>query len=144
MKKLILTILTIITILGVNAQGNNLQFNRALFETVLSKIFTGSTFSGPNLNESNAFIVPSGKVWKITSISGSNRTVTNQGTGSVVAAYISKNGNDNFSRYGLSSTNEKEVVVWLPEGNYDAGIDINGNNGTYNLILSGVEFNIVP
>ena len=38
MKKLILTILTTITIVGVNAQGNNLQFSRALFETIVSGI----------------------------------------------------------------------------------------------------------
>ena len=79
MEKIIISILITVTIWGVNTQ------------------FTELTVLGPNLYEPNAFSVTTAKVWKITSISGSNGTVTNQGAGSVVAAYIAKNGNDNFS-----------------------------------------------
>ena len=72
MEKIIISILITVTIWGVNTQ------------------FTELTVLGPNLYEPNAFSVTTAKVWKITSISGSNGTVTNQGAGSVVAHIFQK------------------------------------------------------
>ena len=95
MKKLIFTILTTITILGVNAQGNNLQFNRALFETIFSSIPDNLS---PNMSISNSFTVPTGKVWKITEVNSSNKTLTNTEGGFFSEFLISKNAQNEFIR----------------------------------------------
>ena len=95
MKKLILTILTTITILGVNAQGNNLHFNRALFETIFSAIPDNLT---PYYVVQNSFTVPTGKVWKITEINSSNKTSNNTQTGQITEIWVSKNGQDEFMK----------------------------------------------
>ena len=61
MKKLILTILTTITILGINAQGNNLQFNQVLnYEYSVYALNYETSYSAGTI------IVPQNKVWKIT------------------------------------------------------------------------------
>ena len=142
MKKLILTILTTLTILGVNAQGNNLQFNRALFETIFSSIPDNLS---PNYTILNSFTVPTGKVWKITDVNSSNRTSTNTEGGFISEFLISKNAQNEFIRI-KKNVDKTQEIIWLPEGSYD--ISLSGLNGTssiqYNIIVSGIEFNIVP
>jgi len=137
MKKLILTILTTITILGVNAQGNNLQFNRALFEDYTVQAPSGSDYH----IISNAFTIPAGKVWKVTSLSASI-TGPNQYIAGDVG--ISKSSVQKYSvSRSIGVGNTSEMVLWIPEGSYDIRV-YSADAGWYNVILSGLEFNIVP
>jgi len=140
MKKLILTILTTITILGVNAQGNNLQFNRALFETIC----TTTAYQASYHNIANAFTIPVGKVWKINYVEGSdfkNLNWSPSNANDIGDVYLSKAGQDNYMEIILGSYNSP---LWLPEGSYDISFLCNSSNKDYNLIFSGIEFNIVP
>ena len=144
MKKLIFTILTTITILGVNAQGNNLQFNRALFERY--DIDCIGNFSNDAFYKSNAFTVPTNKVWKInkTSISlRANSSSSNSLTFQGILAISLANENKFFlltEMYSASDNNDN--LIWLPSGTYDIKVKVN-NSGTYDIIFNGIEFNIV-
>ena len=143
MKKIILTILTTITILGINAQGNNLQFNRALFETVFSEIPDNLS---PNYTLQNAFTVPSNKTWKITKWNSSNRSSINTESGYIGRFYISKSGQNDFIYISTNINNSKtQEIIWFPEGTYDISIgDITGLTSIeHNIIFTGIEFNIV-
>ena len=145
MKKIILTILTIITILGVNAQGNNLQFNRALFETIFSEI--PSNLASSNYTKTASFTVPAGKTWKITDWSATNSTTTNGQSGYMNGGiYISKTGEEEFFRLQPFDYSKTVEIIWLPEGSYDIHIESwNGSsNFTWFIKVSGIEFNIVP
>ena len=140
MKKLILTILTTITILGVNAQGNNLQFNRALFETVCTS--TGNQVGYHNIT--NSFTIPVGKIWKINFVEGSDFKNLNwslSNANDIAEVYLSRAGQDNYMEIMLGSYNSP---LWLPEGSYDVSFTCGSSNRDYNLIFSGIEFNIVP
>ena len=139
MKKLIFTILTTITIFGVNAQGNNLQFNRALFETVCTT--TGNLVSYHNIT--NAFTIPVGKVWKINYVEGSdfkNLNWSPQNANDISNTYLSKAGQDNYISLRTGSYNSP---LWLPEGSYDISFLCSSSNRDYYIIFSGIEFNIV-
>lgn len=139
MKKLILTILTTITILGANAQGNNLQFNRALFETIC----TTTAYLTDYHNITNAFTIPVGKVWKINNLEGSdfkNLSGSPENANDIAKVYLSRAGQDNYMEIILGSFNSP---LWLPEGSYDISLVCNSSNKDYNLIFSGIEFNIV-
>jgi len=131
MKKLILTILTTITILGVNAQGNNLQFNRALYENYVAN---GVNVNVPEVLNSS-FTVPANKVWKITSANA-------QGDSYGAVFYISKSGLNSFNR-------SNDFPIWLPEGIYDMKVSSSATSSGNTLddiyiVISGIEFNIVP
>ena len=137
MKKLIFTILTTITILGVNAQGNNLQFNRALYETVTTTQINLRSY----YNISNAFTIPAGKVWKITYVTSSDAINSSSTAQRINNLYVSKSGQEEYGEVFLSANNPP---LWLPEGTYDLNFNCNSSNKDYNLIFSGIEFNIVP
>ena len=151
MKKLIFTILTTITILGVNAQGNNLQFNRALFES--AEIVTTGNFNYSTFLKSNAFTVPSGKVWKITNCEGVvpsyNLTPNANFSGSlknIGNIAISKSNQNNYKFIGgggSSAYDSNYGIIWLPSGDYDILVTVDVA-GTYSVVFSGIEFNIVP
>ena len=68
MKKIILTILTTITVLGVNAQGSDLIFSRVI-DTTLSVTISSCTNTYTSKTFGTSITVPSNKVWKITSYS---------------------------------------------------------------------------
>ena len=152
MKKIILTILTTITILGVNAQGNNLQFNRALFETIVS----GIPDNFGKVSISNSFNVPAGKTWKITNFAPGAGTLSGPGAAGVKGLYISKTGQDNFASYPIynSGNNNSDIPpghmsypIWLPAGNYDIVFEVPNNINYYSpiyIIATGIEFNIIP
>ena len=118
-------------------QGNNLQFSRALFEDYT--VFATSNYDYFII--SNAFSVPSGKVWKITSLTA---TVTSQNQYISGDVGISKSGLQKYSSTIYSNSQNNNVVIWLTEGSYDLRIySSNAGNAAYNAILSGIEFNIV-
>ena len=137
MKKLILTILTTITILGVNAQGNNLQFNQ-----VIDLTFNVSTATRLSTITS-AFTIPTGKVWKITKAGG----ITVYGNGiSNMESYYKKNTAQYFSP--LTNSSDTQLTIWLASGTYDLKADFDGFfNGSLldpaSISLNGIEFNVV-
>ena len=144
MKKLILTILTTITILGVYAQGNNLQFNRALFERY--DIDCIGNFSNGAFYQSNTFTIPANKVWKINKTSISLRAYSsssNDLTFHGMMAVSLANENKFFLLTDFpSDAASNENLIWLPSGTYDIKVKVNFS-GTYDIIFNGIEFNIV-
>lgn len=148
MKKIIFTILTTITILGVNAQGNNLQFNRALFERY--DIDCIGNFSNKAFYQSNTFTVPTNKVWKINKTSVSIRGLSSSDDflffsteiADIIAVSLA-NENKFFLLTEFPSTSPiNENIIWLPSGTYDIKVKVN-HPGTYDIIFNGIEFNIV-
>ena len=134
MKKLILTILTTITILGVNAQGNNLQFNRALTEII--DINPGII---NNRIAPNAFTVPAGKVWKVNYFLFSSGNINGNYVNDQV--HFSFAGQNNFVEFNQSGY--KNGPLWIKSGTYDV-LDDNYQASEDNfLFISGIEFNIV-
>ena len=137
MKKLILTILTTITIWGVNAQGNNLEFNRA-FNYVYSQLCSVED----QLYSAGSITVPQNKVWKITHSSVYNSFyVSHSGSflidNIIVSAGRLENSSANNSSYG---------IIWLNSGNYTVYLvstSTSGSNSTIKSTISGIEFNIV-
>ena len=140
MKKIILTILTTITILGVNAQGNNLQFNRALFEQISLPLvqLPGNSNSGAISN--SAIVIPSNKVWKITSVECEyNYNQVQYVPLNATYVGISKSGFNLFSEIDVG-----EKILWLPEGTYDLKITSDTYPFDAIVLINGIEFNIVP
>ena len=136
MKKIILTILTTITILGVNAQGNNLQFNRA-FNYEYSQLcsFEDQLYSAGNIT------VPQNKVWKIT-----HSSVYNSDTYSYSGSLLIDNIKVTAGRLASSSANElSNGIIWIKSGNYTVYlVSTSTSNQTIISTISGIEFNITP
>ena len=137
MKKLILTILTTITILGVNAQGNNLQFNQ-----VLNYEYTQGVM-GVNLSESwfnvGLITVPPNKVYKITS--GSIHTASN------INLYFDFGGikvGEHFVSGGENDSHINNCPIWLGTGTYNVSLAHSNTGQVLYGALSIIEFNIVP
>ena len=134
MKKIILTVLTIITIWGVNAQGNNLQFNQ-----VINQTFTVNITDDYRWFASSTITVPIDKVWKITSSSAfsSELNVSNEND---------YTGNIKIGDHVVSEQNKgSNFPVWLSSGTYT--IWLTGPTTSKPKItgsISGIEFNIVP
>ena len=135
MKKLILTILSTITILGVNAQGNNLQFNRA-FNYEYSQLCS----VGDQLYSAGNITVPPNKVWKIT-----HSSVYNTSSTSYLASLLIDNIVVSIGRLSAGSSNSENGILWLNSGNYTVYL-VSTSAANQNIIstISGIEFNIVP
>jgi hypothetical protein len=136
MKSLIVTLFCICCFMQVSklhAQGNNLQFNQALFIAFSEPVSIGLIFS-------QTIIVPANKVWKIESASLNSGNNINQRINPMVGS-LSINDNMIF--------NDSVIVhmpIWVPSGSYTL-------KGTYNILsggtmingfISGIEYNIVP
>jgi hypothetical protein len=106
MKHIVIFFLTMLSIGGLEAQGN-LQFNQALL------------FSGTTLNT-----VPAGKVWKVEN---SGQSYTNGGSNAYASLVI--NGQNWFPQ-GSGGT-LPSGPIWLPAGTTIAGWS---NNTQYNII----------
>ena len=130
MKKIILTILSIITILGVNAQGNNLQFSRSIFTEFINITGTSSDYIN-----SGTFTIPTNKTWKITSVSCYQRNNT--------SSVVSINDNLMINNHFLSVA-YPTFPIWLPEGTYTVYTKLSSTSYNSNSSISGIEFNIVP
>ena len=137
MKKLILTILTTITILGLNAQGNNLQFNK-----VENLTFTTTNNSNNSQVNAGSFTVPANKVWKIVSLSRQTQLPSALPGGfQRVSAFFDIYIND-------INIKDSGFPIWLQSGTYVLFFGFDSNISLYpvntNLTtLSSIEFNIV-
>ena len=132
MKKLILTILTTITILGVNAQGNNLEYSQSIY---LDYINPSSGVPGNTYHSVGTFSVPANKTFKITSSSctqSSGGDPDIYGSTPCLAVKINRHKLDNNS------------ILWLPSGIYTVYTMVSGNNWRSAVAITGLEFNIVP
>ena len=135
MKKTLLFLLTIFTISAVTAQGNNLQFNRALFDD-LGSLFHTVSGSSPD-NYTISFTIPTGKVWKITKFSAlqsfenANKIRIEKASSSSAAILAPISSGDPF--------------IWLPSGTYNVTISqsYGTSNWSTNVMVTGIEFNIV-
>ena len=137
MKKIILTVLTIITILGLKAQGNNLQFNQ-----VLNYEYTHGVI-GVNLLQSwfnvGLITVPPNKVYKITSgsihIATSSKFFFDFGAIKVGEHLVSGGENDSHIN---------NCPIWLGTGTYNVSLAYSNSGQVLYGALSIIEFNIVP
>ena len=136
MKKTILTILTTITILGVNAQGNNLQFNQA-FNYEYSQLCSieDQLYTAGNIT------VPQNKVWKIT-----HSSVYNSDIYSYSASLLIDNIRVTAGRLESTTANHlSNGIIWLKSGNYTVYlVSTSTINQTIISTISGIEFNITP
>ena len=123
------------------AQGNNLQFNRALYEnfTVTLSQVSGSSFGIMEGNASSIINVPANKVWKITYVNTTTQNNASGGYGNCVA-YISKSGLNLFNDF---YNTVDDNILWLPSGSYDLKVTNQSNEPTSSTLLIGIEFNIV-
>ena len=130
MKKIILTILTTITIWGVNAQVNNLQFNQ-----VINQAFTVNVTIAERWVASSTITVPVDKVWKITSSSAYASAINVLPERFYQFAHI-KIG-DHVA--------ESNFPIWLSSGTYTVWLEsIALSIPKVTGSISAIEFNIVP
>ena len=140
MKKIFLTILTTITILGVNAQGSDLIFSRVI-DTVLIAEATTCTDLYANPVISPSITVPSGFVWKITSISmergakDGQRSICYNNCNASSSNYLCGNLRKHlvgttFKIFGDNLFSQGEFPMWFNSGTvFDAFMY--SNNGSY-------------
>lgn len=127
MKKLIIITISIFCFCLTKAQGN-LQYNR----TVFFKIDTSFTISGSvNFTKSYPINVPNNKTLKIESINSSGGNFAS------------------FAFEGQTIGTNSSFPIWLPSGSYEFTLRVSSSSGASgtsspSLILSGLEFNIIP
>jgi len=127
---------------GLFGQGN-LQFNKALHETFLFDMFDADS----NSEILNAFTVPAGKVWKITSIQSGKKITSFPFSYQNGGVFVYKKSTDQDYVFIKIGTNPDFLndIIWIPEGTYDLacrGSDV--NSADYILYFSGIEFNLTP
>ena len=132
--KIILLLTCLMQVKLMNAQGNNLQFNQAIYTTIVG---IGGQFTQVPIT------VPANKIWKIESASCS--IDSQQGTqniylslnGVVITAYTLSVGQPSYSSC---------FPIWLPSGSYGINLYNSGGNGGPIAVgfISGVEYNLVP
>jgi hypothetical protein len=124
------------------SQGNNLQFNRAIFSE-LSQSVGANIYNGVTIG---TITVPQGKVWKLERVSliGNFPCGVGQTDYSIFQAILFIN-NLVIGEYG---NYEGFFPIWLPEGTYNFKSNVTGGctNYPYNLKVSynGIEFNLTP
>ena len=131
MKKIILTILTTITIWGVNAQGNNLEYSQSIY---LDYINPSSGVQGNTNHSVGTFTVPVNKTFKITSSS------CTQSSGGDPDLYGEGSCQVKINRHKLNNNS----ILWLPSGTYTVYTMVAGTNWRSAVAITGLEFNIVP
>ena len=131
MKKIFLTILTTITILGVNAQGSDLIFSRVI-DTTLSVTISSCTNMYTSKTFGASITVPSNKVWKITSYS--NVSTFNSSTNP------NDWGDNNYENTGYNCNGSKSTS----NANFKSDI-LKNVNGDYIVIFpSGSTNTLMP
>jgi hypothetical protein len=108
------------------SQGNNLEFNRVIYETI-SGVATSNT---PSVINTKNLTVPANKIWKLE-----NTTVNFQlGSVGYYSCYLDGLLLNAYNPIYLpSGSYTLQLVGWVSSGT--------GNGGGY---ISGIEYNIVP
>ena len=127
------------------AQGNNLQFNRAIFSE-LSQSVGANVFNDVSIG---IITVPQGKVWKLERVSLVGNFPCNVG----ITYYSTFSGIlflNNLVVGGENGNYDGFCPIWLPEGTYTFKSNLSPSgaciNHAYNLKVSynGIEFNLTP
>ena len=132
--------------LQLNAQGN-LQFNQVISETFS---ISGGTYNS-TYNFTNSYTVPSGKVWKIESVTFRSNSVS---TTYHPSCFISINGIISLYNYGGQANQNdaggtlNEQPIWLKAGDV-VGVSMRNSCATNcSQSVSGhisiLEFNVTP
>jgi hypothetical protein len=139
MKKIFKIIVLLFAVNSIKAQGN-LQFNQ-----VKNVEITGTTLPydpqlGNPISTIGTITVPTGKVWKIESISSKENSLR-QITGINIVTLI---GNLIAATENSNSFQDAKLPIWLSSGSYS--IKISSSASILNIItaISAIEFNIVP
>jgi|TARA_B110000908_G_scaffold36186_1_gene43347 hypothetical protein len=125
--------------LNAKAQGN-LQFNRALTETIVD-----TTIGLSNGIVYDSLTVDSGKVLKITSVNCD----VDLGMTNYITQYTKfkiRLNNILVSTLFLGSTSkEAQMPIWLPEGTYviESYFLYGNDSERVKAVISGIEFNVV-
>jgi hypothetical protein len=138
--KLILLVTCLIQVKTVKSQGNNLQFNQA--------IYTNINYSPSNqYTTTQNLTVPTNKVWKIESAAAGSNNVNSNGV-LIPGGTISVNDIVIFSSPNPvlpNLPNLSNLPLWLPSGNYTLSISTDGGyTGVWKGFISGIEYNVVP
>jgi hypothetical protein len=135
MNKLIVISILILPFTTLFAQGN-LQFNQVKNVEVI-----GSTSSNNYTTTIGSITVPSGKVWKIESVSSIENS-SPMGFGSYQWNIVTLIGN-HLATSSQSST-LLHFPIWISPGNYL--VKCVGSSSPLNILtsISAIEFNIVP
>ena len=138
MKKIFITLVLILIVNSIKAQGN-LQFNQVKNVEITGTTLPNTTQIGNPISTLGSITIPIGKVWKIESVTGiKNGQESNDIFGTHVRVLI---GNHK----ALVSPGDEIIMfpIWLSAGNYPIKA---GSNPLDSLIISisAIEFNIVP
>jgi hypothetical protein len=143
MKKIIITIVLLIAVNTIKAQGN-LQFNE-----VKNIEITGTTLPydpnvfGVPISTIGTITVPTGKVWKIESTSVKENNLFPIYSTSPFVLFL----NNHVAYSTNQGTNNQPFVflpIWLSAGSYQ--VKISSSAAQLNAIasISAIEFNIAP
>jgi hypothetical protein len=142
MKKIIITIVLLIAVNTIKAQGN-LQFNQ-----VKNIEITGTTLPyDPNtavpISTIGTITVPTGKVWKIESTSVKENNLNAIYTTSSFVLLL----NSHVAYATNQGTNNQPFVflpIWLSAGSYQVKISSQAAQMSAIASISAIEFNIAP
>lgn len=142
MKNLISIFLLSLLINFKSFGQGNLVFNNTIYKE-FSHYNPGTT-----LENVGTFTVPTGKVWKIESILNSIETDPISSPGSIFAGggswSIKKQGENVFHTIKQGDAAQSDII-WLNTGTYQLNLyKTPANNYKFNLLLTGIEFNLVP
>jgi hypothetical protein len=146
MKKIFLLILFFLTLNSKLFSQGNLQFNQVISE---SGSISGSVYT-VTYNSPNSYTVPSGKVWKIESVSF---MITSVNTSYSQRFFLKLNSNQVLSNQGGTSIYDRAGTlnnepIWLKSGDVITFGMINNCSPTCSqsatFHLSALEFNVIP
>lgn len=141
MKGLIIFITSLLLAIAAMGQGN-LQFNQVKYINLSYVLPNGNSYQ----TYDQVITVPAGKVWKIESAIGSNKSNST----SYVSPTTSVTLDGGILSFYSSSTGNYQAAafpIWLPEGSYTLGLISAGSSFTGSTIIgrvSLIEFNVIP
>jgi hypothetical protein len=143
MKNLISIFLLSLLINFKSFGQGNLVFNNTIYKE-FSHYNPGTT----GLENVGTFTVPAGKVWKIESILNSYDfdPVASPGANFSGAGSwsIKKQGGNVFHTIKQGDAAQSDII-WLNTGSYELNLyKTPSSNYRFNLLLTGIEFNLVP
>ncbi len=142
MYKIIILIVLISYSIAGFAQGN-LQFNRVFF--VETSFVSSSTLC--NEFQDVTITVPTGKVWKIETAHGTQKTnFIRPNYNATVSVLINDHLICHYTNSSSALVVSNYLPMWLPAGNYTMRVSVFSCPGGNTVLgaISGIEFNAVP
>ena len=146
MKNLISIILLSLLINFKSFGQSNLIFNNTIYKEF--KLYNPGS-SEATVENVGSFTSPTGKIWKIESILNSYEGDPNVNPGASFAGggvwSIKKQGENIFHTIKQSDLIMDNDIIWLNQGTYQLNlIKTPSSSYKFNLLLTGIEFNLVP